>query len=346
MRTSVWTAVFLALLMSVTAVASTLRVSVPPLFGSVPVILASEDGWGLFAEEGLDVTLVPLPSQSARLQAFRARQLDVMIADLTLALMLVSERGADAVIAGATYSAHGLAEDAYPPVVLITPQRFSRIFSLEQLAREASARRVNIGVARQSDLEFMLDQLLHAEGLALPEGTYVGRDDLLENADYLAWGRVHAAALPQPYAEYLLSIDLPHDPQFLVLSEFNGITVPPTVVVMRRSIVEERPAEVAAFFRSLDRAVERVNSLPREELLELGWQLVTQLFLPGQEPHTMSPEDRERVEEALETLFIPDFPMPDSLGEGPFHEVLSWARRRGYVRSPVEFDEVVVSPVR
>ncbi len=346
MRASVWAAVFLALLTPATALAAPLRVSVPPLFGSVPVILASGEGWGLFSEEGLEVALEPLPSQTARLQAFRARQVDILVSDLTLALMIVSQRDADAVIAGSTYSPSNLGQNVAPPALLITPQRYSRISSLEELAREPPTRRLNIGVPRQSDLEFMLDQLFLTAGHTPPEQTYVGRDNLLDNANYLSIGRFHAGVFPQPYGQYLMAIDVPGDPEFVVLSEFSNVFVPPTVLVIRRSLLEQRHAEVVAFFCSLERAVERVNSLSREDLLELGWQLVTQLFMPGHEPHTMAPEDRERVERAIETLFIPDFPVPAPVDRESFEVVLSWARRKGYVRFPPEFDETVVPPVR
>ncbi len=344
MRLSVWAAVFLAIVTPITALATPLRVSVPPLFGSVPVILASRDGWGLFAEEGLDVTLIPLSSQSDRMQAFQARQVDVLITDLTQALMILSQRDADAVIAGTTYSTEALEEDSPRPVSLVTPQRFANISTLEELALQN--RRLRISVPGQSDLEFMLDQLFMSCELTPPRRAYALEDDLLKNAQLLGVGAYQAGVFPQPYADYLMAIDLDSNPDFTVLSNFAGITVPPTVVLFRRSILEHRTAEVAAFFRALERAVVEVNQLPREELQDLGWQLATQLFLPGQEPEALSPEDRQIIEQAIEALFIPDFPKPAPLEKGVFYEVLSWAEGRGYVRSRLDFDEVVVPPVR
>ncbi len=347
MRSSVWVAVLLAFLTSTTAVAGSLRVSVPPLFGSVPVILASDTAWGLFAEEGLAVTVVPLPSQRDRTMAFTAQQVDVLVADLTQAVIIVSQQSTDAVIAGATYSVEPADEGNSPPVMLIS-QRYARVTSVEELAQEASEGSVKIGVPRQSDLEFMLDQLFESTELPLPpaQQAYVGRDDLLINADFLGRGHFHAGVFPQPYADYLLSIDFPGKPEFFVLSDFMGIPVPPTVIVLQRSLLEERPEDVAAFFRALDGAVERVNTLPRDDLLELGWQLVTHLFMPGQEPHTLAAEDRENVEKAIEKLFVPEFPLPHSLDPELFNQVLSWAQRKGYVRFPARFDERVISPVR
>jgi len=344
MRLSLLVAVFVAIVTPMNALAEPLRVSVPPLFGSVPVILASEDGWGLFADEDLEVRLIPLSSQSDRMQAFQARQVDVLITDLTQALMIVSQRDADAVIAGTTYSTQALDEDAPRPVSLVSPQRFANVSSLEELAQQG--RRMRISVPGQSDLEFMLDQLFLRAELAPPRRAYALEDDLLRNAQLLGIGAYQAGVFPQPYADYLMAIDLASNPEFTVLSSFTGITVPPTVVVFRKSIVEQRPAEVASFFDALKRAAEEVNQLAREELQDLGWQLATQLFLPGQEPEALSPEDRKIIEEAIEALFIPDFPTPAPLDEEVFYEVLSWAERRGYVRTRLEFDEVVMFPVR
>ncbi|MFO8034563.1 MAG: hypothetical protein R6U88_05315 [Candidatus Bipolaricaulota bacterium] len=344
MRASVWAAVFLVFLLPFTAWAAPLQVSVPPLFGSVPVILASEDGWGLFAEEGLEVSMVPLPSQADQVRAFQAGRVDILISDLTQALMLVSQPDADAVIAGSTYSAERISENSPPPVALVA----IGIPTLEELAEKVHTERMRVAVPRRSDLAFMLDELFLSAESTPPAArqVYVGRDNLLTNAGWVSLESYKAGVFPQPYAEFLTTFVAPHNPDITVLSEFPDITVPPTVVIFRRSILEQKPKAAAAFFRSLDRAVEEINALPDDELLDLGWQLTTQLFMPGQQPNRLAPDDRERVEQAIQSLFIPEFPKPAPLDPAVFREVLSWAEEKGHVTTHLEFDEVAVPPVR
>ncbi len=348
MRTSVLVAVFVALVSTVGAVAAPLRISVPPLLGAVPVVLGSEDGWGLFAQAGLETTLVPLPSQRARMAAFETGQIDVLVTELTQALILVSKRGADAVIAGTTYAPTYTGEGTPPHVALVT-QRYAGVTTLEELVtatRSNRSRPLKILVPRPSDLEYMMDQLLAAEGLSVPDGTYVGQDDLLLNATFLSLGSFGAGVFPQPYGEYMLALDAPGRPEFTVLSSFPSVTPPPTVLVVRRSLFEGNPDVMETFFRTLELAADMVNALSRDELLDLGWTLVTKLFLPGQEPEGMPEEHAERVAEAIEDILIPEFPAPGPLDREIFDNVLSWARGKRYVLRSVDYDDVVVPPIQ
>jgi len=53
------------LLVALSGATAPLRVSLPPLMGAVPVALGA--AWGMFAEEGVEVQLLPLASQRDRL---------------------------------------------------------------------------------------------------------------------------------------------------------------------------------------------------------------------------------------------------------------------------------------
>ncbi len=280
--------------------------------------------------------------------AFESGQIDILVADLTQALMIVSKRGADAVIAGTTYAPNYAGEGTPPHVALVT-QRFAGVTTLKDLVeatRSGRTRPLKILVPRQSDLEYMMDRLLANEGLSVPDGTYVGQDDLLLNATFLSLGSFGAGVFPQPYGEYMLAIDPPGRQEFTVLSSFPGVTPPPTVLVVRRSLLEQKPDVMATFFRTLELAADKLNDLSREELLDLGWTLVTKLFLPGQEPGGMPEEHVERVAEAIEDILIPKFPAPAPVDREVFNEVLSWAQSKRYVLRSVDYDEVVVPPIQ
>jgi hypothetical protein len=111
----------LFLAVSVGVFASPIRVSLPPLLGALPVAVAQK--LDLFREQGLEVQLVPLPSQRDRILAFQAGQIEAMVTDLTSALLLVASQPKQAAIAAALY----LPPQDGTHLALITPVNFSRI---------------------------------------------------------------------------------------------------------------------------------------------------------------------------------------------------------------------------
>lgn len=348
MKVRMWLVAVLALFTPHTLVAEPLRVSVPPWFGAVPVVLASHEGWDTFADEGLNVELVPLPSQRDRLLAFEAGQLDVLITDLTQALVLVTQADADAVITGCTYSPDSAPPNGYATVALIAHHRVD-VDTLDDIAEQATAGTLNIAVPRPSDLEFVLDTLFRQAGHTPPHQAYVGSDNLIHNILYVGLELFGAGVFPQPYAELLMAygeLIVPDRPLFVSLSAFSGVPVPPTVVVFRRSVLDGDPRVAAPFFRALERAVETLNALPVEEVLGAGWEIATLLFLPGQDPDALSPTTRAHADAALSRLFTHAFQAPHPLELEPFEHVLGWAKDKGYVTRAVLFEEAVANNTR
>ena len=323
----------LFLAVSVGVFASPIRVSLPPLLGALPVAVAQK--LDLFREQGLEVQLVPLPSQRDRILAFQAGQIEAMVTDLTSALLLVASQPKQAAIAAALY---------LPPrdgthLALITPVNFSRIQTLSDLMDAAARRKIQIAVPRQSDLEFMLDQLFQSQGFSLPSELYVGQDNLLVNATWTLFGMTAAAVLPQPYVDYLLHYEFEGKPTLLVLSDFAGLPVPPDVLVVRRSL---SPEARARFLAALAEAVARIHGMSREELVELAMPLAIDLFFPGVNLEAAAPEDRARVEAAVDALRMPKFTEPSPLDPGIFELVASWAQKKGYLPRTVSYSDAVL----
>lgn len=316
-----------------------LRVSLPPSFGAVPIVLSA--AWNLFAEEGVEVEMVPLPAQRDRLLAFQAGQIDAFVTDLTGALLLVSSMPTEAVIAGSVFSAQG----PRAHVALITPPGYSRISTWEELAaRVRKGDRVQIAVPRQSDLEFALDELFFKSGLTFrPEG-YIGQDNMLTNASWTLFGMVTAAALPQPYVDYILNYDFPGKPALVVLAEIDSQDVPPDVIVFRRTALNRNGAAAAAFFRAIRRAAVRLNEMERDELVATGLPVAVQLFFPGAGPDPAKPEEWARVEAAIAAIVLPRFPEPAPVDPTMFDRVVSWARRKGYLRAALSYAQVTTPP--
>jgi len=324
----------LFLAVSVGVFASPIRVSLPPLLGALPVAVAQK--LDLFSEQGLEVQLVPLPSQRDRILAFQAGQIEAMVTDLTSALLLVASQPKQAAIAAALY----LPPQDGTHLALITPVNFSRIQTLSDLMDAAARRKIQIAVPRQSDLEFMLDQLFQSQGFSLPSELYVGQDNLLVNATWTLFGMTAAAVLPQPYVDYLLHYEFEGKPTLLVLADFAGLPIPPDVLVVRRSLSGET---VEAFLAAVKEAATRIRSMSREELIDLAMPIAIDLFFPGVNLETASPEDRARIEAAVDALRIPNFPDPSVPDPDIIGLVSAWAKNKGYLSQNLSYAEVVWS---
>ena len=322
----------LPLFFGILAFAAPIRVSLPPLLGALPVAMAEK--LGLFSEQGIEVELVPLPSQRDRILAFQAGQIEALVTDLTSAILLVATNPKEAAIAAALF----LPPQDGSHLALITPANYSRIYSLAELVEEAKKRRVQIAIPRQSDLEFMLDQLFSQHGFSYQPELYVGQDNLLINATWTLFGMTAAAVLPQPYVDYLLHYEFEGKPTLLVLADFAGLPIPPDVLVVRRSLSAET---VEAFLAAVKEAATRIHSMSREELIDLAMPIAIDLFFPGVNLETASPEDRARIESAVDALRIPNFPDPSVPDPDIIGLVSAWAKNKGYLSQNLSYAEVV-----
>ena len=295
--------------------------------------------WGMFREEGVEVELVPLPGQRDRLVAFQAGQVDAVVTDLTSALMLASQMPDEAALVSTAYYP---VDEGIPHLAFIT-QGYSGINTLADFVTGTGNKVTRIAVPRQSDLEFCLDELFEHQGLTLPDDLYIGQDDLLVNATWILFGMVSAGVLPQPYVDYLLHYEFEGKPELVMLSDFAGIPIPPSVIVFHRSFLAARLGEVEAFFRAVGRAVERINTAGRENLLETGWDAAVELFFPGLDPDSLAPDDRARVQAAIDGIHIPHFPSPDPIPEGIFDLVREWAQGKGYLNGEVDYQRVTAA---
>jgi NitT/TauT family transport system substrate-binding protein len=309
------------------------------MFGAVPVALGV--AWGTFQEEGVEVELVPLPSGRDRVLAFQAGQIDVLVTDLTSAIMLVAARPDEAVIAGSAFTPAPGARH----LVMLTPVSYSRITCWEDFVAQVRGNpRLQIAIPRQSDLEFAVDQLLRSYNLVVSPDAYIGQDNLLVNATWTLFGMVSVGVFPQPYVDYLLHYEFEGKPPLAILTDFGGVTIPPEVIVVHRRVLRDRPEVVAGFFRGFRRAVVKLNATPREALVATAMPLALELFFPGADPAEGKPEFKARVDAAIAAITIPVFPEPATVDPDSFARVAEWAAQKGYLRAPVQYGTATIAP--
>ena len=326
MRRVVLCAVLCALAGAGTAMSATLRLSLPPVFEALPVAFA--EAWGLFDAEGISVELVGITDNQERSTALLTGNLDAVMGDVSRSLLDCSA-GRDLVITGTAISTPQT--DSVPLGLL------SHIgFGAETLAALLTTNQ-KIGVSYRTDDEYMLDQLLIANGVTQGSSMrYMYFNDALQLAVWFAAETVPVAVLREPYISYIATYHPPNaaPPDLAWLSTFTGVRPLPSAVVFRKAFVRDHASIVEAFYRACAAAVERINATPREELVEVGLDVVLGLFFQGANVAGVP-------QEALDAISIPHFEAPAPLSEQTFAEVVSWMQKKGYLYDRLEYAAVV-----
>ncbi|MEN6369814.1 MAG: hypothetical protein ABFD77_08975 [Thermotogota bacterium] len=309
-----------------TASAVTLRMSLPPVFEALPVAFA--EAWGLFDAEGISVELIGITDNQERSTALLTGNLDAVMGDVSRSLLDYSS-GRDLVITGCATST--------PQTGSVPLGLLSHIgFGAETLAALLSTNE-KIGISYRTDDEYMLDQLLMTNGITKGWSMrYMYFNDALQLAIWFAAQTVPVAVMREPYISYIATYHPPNGspPNLAWLSTFSGIDPLPSAVVFRKTFVQSNPTAVAAFYRAYAAAVERINATPRDELIQVGLDVVLGLFFQGANV-TGVPQ------EALDAISIPHFEAPVPLSEETFAKVLSWMQKKGYLYDRLEYAVVV-----
>lgn len=307
-----------------------LRLSLPPLQDVLPLGYAHNEG--LFDAAGLAVELVGVSSHRERSSALLSNNLDGVVSDVSTLLFGRGNAAADIVV---TSTAFEVIDDTRQVALLASG--FFNVSDLETLLKRINNRAANkITVSRRTDFELITDELLTSLGIKLdPELYYVDTDDLINAATLLVGGSVLSAVLPEPLAALTEQNELIEE-QFLskAVSDFDNIPMPPSVVVFRREVIEDRQAEVALFYDVYRQAVDEVNAASKDAVRESAILNTLELFLPGL-------SRSELPQDFGDDYKIPTFPQPRALLQDEFTRVLAWTQQKGYVQGQVDFDTAV-----
>lgn len=307
-----------------------LRFSLPPLMGSLPAAFA--DSWGLFEAHGVNVELVALNDDTARQQALVSREIDGMICDVTTAIRL-STTGTDVVITSTAYQPPQTGSLAILTTTCMATAK--GITSLDTLLSPSAPYRPSpITFTTESDLEFLVDTLLESLGYTIdPETMYVHSNHMPNLAARLAIGGVEAAVLPEPYGTYMSYVppQMTFGCQLVHLWDFSETPLLPSVIVFRRETVERNGKAIDAFYAALREAIERLNAMGHDEMVNEGVDVVLSLeFFPG--------VTRESIPlGVLEHIDVPQFDLPGPLDPEQFAAVLDWMNRKHYTWKRPEY---------
>jgi NitT/TauT family transport system substrate-binding protein len=232
----------------------TLRIAVLPILDAFPLYVAQEQGY--FADQNLEVVLVPVKSGPERDQLMQAGQVDAMINEI-VSVLFYNQTETKVVIVRFARTA-----TADSPVFSILAAADSGIENVEDLAG------VEIGVSQATVIEYMTDRVLENAGLAPDEIVKIAVPSIPDRLALLQSGELAAATLPEPVAS-LAELS----GAAVIIDDSSLPEVGTSVFSFSADTIAEKPEAVSGFLAALELAVADLNSNPSQFdtlLAELG----------------------------------------------------------------------------
>ena len=276
-----------------------LRVAVLPILDSLPLYVAQEEGF--FADEGLNVELVPAGAAAERDQLLQAQQADGAISDL-VAIALANRE--DRQLAAVRYAMSATPQYAQ---FRILAAGSSKIATVQDL------RGVPIGVSEGTIIEYVTDRLLREEGLSADDTALLGVPRIPDRVALLASGQLQAATLPEPLASLALQ-----QGARLIVEDSSHPALSCSVYAFRSEVLDTRGDEVRRFIRAVDRATAAING---DKTRWMGL-LSEQSLIPS----------------ALQTTYaLPDYPGPALPSEAQYADVTLWLAETGLLDAAASY---------
>lgn len=222
---------------------SKLTIGLMPDTDSIPFIIAAERGY--FAEEGVEVELVPFKSAMERDAALQSGNLDGAVSDL-LAVIFARSGG---------FSMHA---------VSYTDGNYNLVAGGNAgISAAADLRGKDIAISRNTIIEYVTDEILSVNGMKEQDVSKVVIPQIPVRLEMLQSGNLAAAVLPEPMA----SVAVASGSRYVTGSGDLGIN--PGVIVFTDSSINEKAQSIRAMYRAYNKAVKYLNDTPRAEYIDL-----------------------------------------------------------------------------
>lgn len=225
------------------ATLSKITIGLMPDTDSIPFIIAAERGY--FAEEGVEVELVPFKSAMERDAALQSGNLDGAISDL---LAVIFARSGGFALHATSY----------------TDGNYNLVAgSNTDISAAPDLHGKEIAISRNTIIEYVTDEILAVNGLNEREVSKVVIPQIPVRFEMLQSGNLAAAVLPEPMA----SVAVASGSRYVTGSGELGIN--PGVIVFADSAINEKADSIRAMYRAYNKSVEYLNHAPRAEYIDL-----------------------------------------------------------------------------
>lgn len=222
---------------------SKLTIGLMPDTDSIPFIIAAERGY--FAEEGVEVELVPFKSAMERDAALQSGNLDGAVSDL-LAVIFARSGG---------FSVHATS---------YTDGNYNLVAGgTAGISSAADLGGKEIAISRNTIIEYVTDEILTVNGMGEQDVSKVVIPQIPVRLEMLQSGNLAAAVLPEPMA----SVAVASGSRYITGSGDLGIN--PGVIVFTDSSIKDKGQSIRAMYRAYDKAVKYLNNTPRADYIDL-----------------------------------------------------------------------------
>lgn len=275
-----------------------LTVGLMPDIDSVPLIIAQEKGY--FAEEGLKVNLQQFKSAMDRDSALQSGNLDGAISDM-LAVAFAKSGGFDVKVTSYTDGNYRL-----------VASKDANVEKLQDLAGK------DVAVSKNTIIEYITDQITVSQNMSEDSINKVVIPQIPTRLEMLQNGKLAAATLPEPMG----SIAIGNGCKLITDSEALGIN--PGVMMFTAKSVNDKKAELQAFYRAYNKAVKYLNETDPKEYMDL---VISKSGFP---------------ESAKDILKLPKYREAGLNAEKDIMECLNWMKKKELIKQTYSYDEIVV----
>lgn len=313
-----------------------IRLSLMPAQDIVPLAFALEQG--IFSRHGVNIELICGGNALERNTAFLSGQIDALAADMTSAVLLLG-RQAPAAIAGTVFEPTPDPRNGNQTVrtVAMLTHKFSSYRTVEDIIKAGPRRQITL--VQPSDMEYLTDTLLQSKGVKAGDVDryYTGVEDfdkIQVIAQLLGAGTVsvQVAVLPEPHATLTEVVAEANSVEIITLSDYKDQRVPPSVLLFRRQVLEERGAQISKFFQVFKEAVTTLNASPRNFIIDTMIKAGVNICFPE-----LRGEELKFPQGWQDRLRVPYFPQPRALRPDEFDAHISWAIGKRYIREKIAF---------
>jgi NitT/TauT family transport system substrate-binding protein len=269
-----------------------LKVGLLPILDVLPLYVAEQEGF--FTAEGLAIELVPFSSALERDVALQAGQIDAEVNDLISAALLNKEDDRVRVVRTAMRA---------------TPQKamFAILSSDQAIRSPEGLKGVKIGISTNSIIEYVVDRLLQAEGLARQDIVKEEVAKIPVRLELLSNGKLPAACLPEPLASLAMA-----QGAHIVVDDRSHPEYAQSVVTVSARTLGSKPTAVKRFLKAYEQAVQAINNEPEK---------YRSLLI-----------DKGRVPQPVQDSFeMPVFPTAGAPTVDEVRDVLEWMSDKGMI---------------
>jgi NitT/TauT family transport system substrate-binding protein len=282
-----------------------LKVALLPILDTFPFYVAEARGY--FDQNAVAVTAIAVSSGLERDQLMQSGAIDGMLNEMATTANFNREQARVRIVA--------IARKAYPQYPLF------RILSApgSHLSSAADLKKIPIGIAKNTIIEYVTDRLLAAEGLSPAQIIKKSVPAIPERYQLLLQGRLKAATLPDPLAKSALEAGAG-----AVVDDSTHPLYSISVLSFSIETLKTKADAVRRFIKAWNQAAHDINSDP-ESLRSL---LLQKIRVP---------------ENIQQTYRIPPFPLREVPGSESWADVMNWMVTKGLLKAPIPYKDSITA---